>query len=1391
MKKLADVLILLATLAGLSGAASDANAANRFAVANGAWNQTGPTIWATVSGGAAGASVPVAGDAVFIGDTATVRTVTIPAGYAAAATSVTIGNATAVAGGSSLTLSAANSSLTTSAGITINRPSNSTTNLLSIGAGTVTVGGTVTLAGTNTTTTRVNRINITTGTLDIAGDLVFITGSTAGNLIDMSGGAGTINLAGAFTAAAGTLTPGATSKFNYDGSVAQTVRIGTSSIVYNNLHLNNSNAAGATLSAAISATNVLGNVRIQSGILNNGGFAIVGSAADTFEIASGARFNLTGTSGMPSAYGTYTLAADSTTSFQGGNQTIAAVSVTSAVAITYGHVIAQGGSTKTAGAATPPAALSIAGNLSIETGTTFTATTNDPIINVTGNMAINGTGVYTASNINTRPLTVGGDFTVGGTYTGNVAPLNVGGDFTRTGTFTSSTGLVTLNGSTATTQTVTGATTITNLQINNTGSPGGVTLASNVTVGTLLTLTSGVVTTGGNTLITSANCPGSISRTGGHVAGFLQLQVPAGISTCIHHVGDSTTYRPISLTFPATTTAGNLTGSVSLGAGDHGNIATSDLDPGQSVNRFWTLTNGGVGLGAGTYSVTFTFVAGDVDTNADPLTFEVARWTGAAWAATTAGTRTATTTQATGLNSFSDFAVGQRRLNNFLIGGIPGGRVCNPQTLSITARNSSNQTLTNYRGLVNLSTSTSHGDWSIVLAGGTLNNGTADDGAATYQFLAGDLGVASLRLTNTHPETLTVSVNDAAAAVTSTSSSYQVDIYVFAITNDTIQVAGRNQAMSVQLNCNTVDTGYAGSKNLKAWVTLDTDDPGGTRPSINAVTLPGSTPGANNIALTFASGVATFNLATVDVGKYVLKLRDDSRAYSTGSDIDGTSSTITTRPFALVVRDITQGATINQGGTATSGNKFITAADTFQATVGAYLWNSAADTSPADGVPDAGATLAQITNNGTGGAPSYRWTTTLSAASPFTPGTGSLATLSNGAQTGACPTGTPNCFTNGIATPTNLSYPEVGSFTLAATATNFLNSGINLTAIVFDNSATPARNAVIGRFYPDHFTLTASALAPACAGGGFTYMGHAGLGYTIGIDARNKGDLNTGCGTSGKALCNYINNPTYNTGAVSLPAENANNGTDLNPIGTPRLTPLTGSWAAGAYSFSTTTATFSRPASPDGPFDSLQIGVRVTDADGPVIQGLDMNAATTGDCTSGSTCTAKSIGTTIVRFGRLTIGNASGSAALPLLVPIEAQYWNGKSFVTNTLDACTSVSASVAGSDVAMGSYSTALAPPPCKTAISNGGALTSGRRSLRLSAPTGNASGNLTLTVNLGAVASGNTCTTAGAAQGTATTANLPHLQSGSGFNQNPSGRATFGVYKGSEDQIFRQENF
>jgi hypothetical protein len=89
---------------------------------------------------------------------------------------------------------------------------------------------------------------------------------------------------------------------------------------YSNLRTNNTHASGATLEAAIAATKVTGNLRVLSGTLSNGGFAISLANGKTFEVANGATFRLTGTSGMVTAASgsiTKTFGATSTVDYAG------------------------------------------------------------------------------------------------------------------------------------------------------------------------------------------------------------------------------------------------------------------------------------------------------------------------------------------------------------------------------------------------------------------------------------------------------------------------------------------------------------------------------------------------------------------------------------------------------------------------------------------------------------------------------------------------------------------------------------------------------------------------------------------------------------------------------------------------------------------------------------------------------------------------------------------------------------------------------------------------------------------------------------------------------------------------------------------------------------------
>jgi MSHA biogenesis protein MshQ len=153
---------------------------------------------------------------------------------------------------------------------------------------------------------------------------------------------------------------------------------------------------------------------------------------------------------------------------------------------------------------------------------------------------------------------------------------------------------------------------------------------------------------------------------------------------------------------------------------------------------------------------------------------------------------------------------------------------CLPNAVTIIAEDASNNVLTDYLDQVDISVSTNHGNWSVNAATNvTIPNPDNDDnGAVSYTYLASDLGVIVLDLTNTHAETLTISVNDPVTAVTSTSVAITYSSNVFVITEDPIQVAGRPMAMNVAMwtddlagsgSCG-IDTNY----NYPA-ITVDTD----------------------------------------------------------------------------------------------------------------------------------------------------------------------------------------------------------------------------------------------------------------------------------------------------------------------------------------------------------------------------------------------------------------------------------------------------------------------------------------------------------------------------------------------------------------------------------------
>lgn len=730
--------------------------------------------------------------------------------------------------------------------------------------------------------------------------------------------------------------------------------------------------------------------------------------------------------------------------------------------------------------------------------------------------------------------------------------------------------------------------------------------------------------------------------------------------------------------------------------------------------------------------------------------------------------------------------------------GAATGSTCAVKSIALSALKADGTPYTGYTGTVNLSTSTGSGDWSLSSGGGSLNNGSADDGAATYTFVAADNGAVTLGLSEQQARTLSVTATDSAVTTITTTSAgiaFSDNTFVFSedlsakIAGSDVAVAGRAHDFQVALyrrdagtgsRCG-IATGYSGSKALKAWITRSGDDPGGAAPAIAGVSLGNAQPGSNNLGLSFSAGVASFSLSTTDVGQYALNLRDDTTTALTAA-VSGSSDTLTVRPFALVVSAIRRGGTSNPNTSSATGTVFTQAGESFQATVGAYLHASAAD-SDDDGVPDSGATLTQTTAAGL--TPSYAFLTTLAAAAPFAPAAGTLGALGNGALAAAV-------FSGGAATPATLTYAEVGSFSLTAAVSNYLNAaGVDLTGVVF--SSAGSRNAVVGRFTPYDFglSLNTPAFAPGCAiGTAFTYVGQAfsfGTAPVIAVTARNK---------AGATTRNYtgawwkLSNSTL-TGRSYTAASGTLNTTGL-PATTadPVIVDVGGaSGGQGTLTFSSGSGLLFTRAAPVAPFNAdIALSLNVLDSDG-VAYGS--NPARFGAATSGNGIAFTGTGGgKAQRWGRLKLSNGLGTEFADLLLPLAAQYYNGTSFIANADDGCTSLG----GSAFLFTNFQRNLSA--CETHVAaTPVTLSGGKASIRLRAPGSGNNGSVDLKPALSSADSGTACvsTTAGSVTGVS----LTHLRSNwdaaapTAYDKNPTGRAVFGIPRVPKEIVFVRENY
>ncbi|MFN7312078.1 MAG: T9SS type A sorting domain-containing protein [Bacteroidota bacterium] len=243
--------------------------------------------------------------------------------------------------------------------VTLNQPTASITTAINVDNGVLISNGLISLGGTNTTTSRVSRIRILNGSLIVNAGLTILGTTKANKIIDMSGGAGRLSLAGTITGAANaTLTTGTADNTVVfaERNNAQTFFQFGGTDTYNNIEFANTSANGASINANINTNIVKGNVTISAGTFRNNGFHMMDGGSKTFSIRNGATF--INTHDHFPAFGSYSLEANSTVEYG------YAGALTSLIKnITYGNVIVSGGITKSLEGST-----TIAGTLTVNSG---------------------------------------------------------------------------------------------------------------------------------------------------------------------------------------------------------------------------------------------------------------------------------------------------------------------------------------------------------------------------------------------------------------------------------------------------------------------------------------------------------------------------------------------------------------------------------------------------------------------------------------------------------------------------------------------------------------------------------------------------------------------------------------------------------------------------------------------------------------------------------------------------------------------------------------------------------------------------------------------------------------------------------------------------------------
>lgn len=696
---------------------------------------------------------------------------------------------------------------------------------------------------------------------------------------------------------------------------------------------------------------------------------------------------------------------------------------------------------------------------------------------------------------------------------------------------------------------------------------------------------------------------------------------------------------------------------------------------------------------------------------------------------------------------------------------------CLAEPVTVTAHDAGHNAVTAYTGGISLNTGTGKGTWSLLTGGGTFSDPTANDGLASHTFSGSDNGQAQFNLS--YPEgspTVNVTVCESDGSPCDDNSEGNL---VFAPSGFTVTASALsnpppspiNDPIATQTAGSTFTThiaaygqtptdplcgiieGYTGNKPLKFWVGYDDPTTGTLAPTVNGTVIAASEAASTNQTVSFANGQASVSVKYKDVGRIQLQLKDDDIA-SHPNVIQGGSNAFVVKPAELAILEIVRASdgAANPGAVDVNGAVFLAAGEAIGVTVeardaeGSRTPNYGRETAP-EGLL-LGHTLVQP-GGGSSGA--------LSNAGSFS------TTLRDGSTLAGR-------FYNG-----SLSFNEVGIISLQA---QIGDGDYLLTGNVLGSAS-----GNVGRFTPHHFRVSNTSLTPGCTAS-FSYQGQS-YSTAFQLTAENLADGTTSNYTGSFAKL------TPSAGTLNFRAIDRNGVSAIMTPLTARLSVLSasGSFSNGIANNISASLRLNRllagdgvTSIPDGPWLFFGTGTTPTDSDGVTLVASQRNLDADNDGSAEGLLLAEQV----QRYGRLRLSPATGSELLALGLPMLVEYYapvvtgGSSGFLTSSDDSCTTLTLAPAGpptwGNVTLGSYTNSLASG--ETAPTGSVTLSSGTGTLTLSAPGAGNQGSVLVTVNAPVWLDYNwNAATAG--------------------DENPSARATFGLFRGRRPLIYWRETY